>query len=249
MRIAVLADIHANDDALRAVLRDAQSRGVSRCECLGDLVGYHAFPGETLDLLAGHAVTSVAGNHDLMVLGRLAEANVGPRARTALEFTRRRLTAAHLAQLQALPAVRLGERWVFVHSAPGDPEIRLRTPQQFRAAAGAVWRLHPHAGICFTGHTHIPCLRDVVANTDGGERRIRFINPGSVGESRDGDPRAAYAVFDTERQTVELRRVAYDASRVIEADAREGLIGAGMAPPRFGARALAIARAIAATLT
>ncbi|HEY7876834.1 MAG TPA: metallophosphoesterase family protein [Gemmatimonadaceae bacterium] len=249
MRIAVLADIHANDDALRAVLHDALRHGVSGFECLGDLVGYHAFPCETLDLLADHGVTSVSGNHDLMVLGRLAPTNCGPRARAAIEFTQRHLSAAHLERLQSLPTVRLGERWAFVHSAPDDPEIRLRTPQQFRCAAAAVWRLRPEARICFTGHTHIPSMNEVVAKSEGGERRIRFINPGSVGDPRDGDARASYAVFDTEHETVKFRRVAYDASRVIEAGVREGLIDASLAAPRFGARALALARAIAETLT
>ena len=261
MRIAILGDVHANDDALRAVIHDARRAGVERFECLGDLVGYHAFPVETLDLVTDARIASVAGNHDLMATGRLSPTACGPRAATAILLTRQRLDDPHRAQLSALPLARTQEGLLFVHSTPLSTEVRLTTPMHFRSAACQVRSLYPGLRTCFTGHTHVPEGHDVSAH--GRVRRIdprarwrkpaaeclRFVNPGSVGLPRDGDPRAAYVIYDVASEAIEFRRVAYDARRICEADESFGLVEPHAANAHVGARALAVVRALARSLT
>jgi predicted phosphodiesterase len=230
MRIGLLADVHANDAALRAVLDHLTADGVRELVCLGDLVGYHTRVRETLALMRERQIPSVAGNHDLMAIGRLPIGGCGRTARQAIAWTRDELTAQEWAYLETLPAkIRLWHGIACLHARPGDPVARLITTEDFRSAAERLRLDDGGVRICCLSHTFGQQAVSVVAPGEvvphvGPEVRLprgafTFVNPGSVGRSRDGDPRAACAVIDTSRWSVSFRRVPYDAASVRLADA------------------------------
>jgi predicted phosphodiesterase len=242
MRLGLIADIHANAPALAAVLSALDHAGADGIIALGDLVGYNAMPHETLALLRDRRIPSVAGDHDLMAIGRLPLDDAGPIAREAMAWTRRELTAPEIAQLAILPdALRPGPRVLCVHAALGDPIRRLRTTEDLRSEAERVSAEEPGIAVCLTGHDHHPYIHAVgpaVVTTARAEEEIAlprhgfaFVNPGSVGYAPDGVPSAAFAIFDSSHWSVTLRRVVYDQRPLAEANARAGLEAAAMAAP------------------
>ena len=249
MRFAILSDIHANCDALAAVLADVNRQDVQVVVHLGDVVGYNTRPRETLALLREHAITGVRGNHDLMAIGKLPADQCGPVGRKAISWTRKVLTESDCDYLASLPAeLRLAGGMLCVHSALGDPVVRLHSREQFAEEAEVLLQFDAELRVCFTGHTHLAQLVEVGAN--GVVRRVPaadveldpeafcFINPGSVGQPRDGDERAAYAVFDPDTRRLSFHRVAYDARQIMRDNARRGIkIG-----PRTGATGSLLAR-------
>jgi predicted phosphodiesterase len=235
MLLAIISDIHANVDALRAVLADIRQRGAERVLCLGDLVGYNSFPRETLALLQEHEVHSVHGNHDLMALARLPDDGCGWLGRKAIQWTRRVLTEDDWWYLAGLPAeLREQDTLLCVHSALGDPLVRLDHAEQFRSEAEALVESEERVKVCFTGHTHRQEI--VVVKPDGEVQRgggfdgelpddaICFVNPGTVGQPRDRDPRAAYALFDCDARRVMFRRVLYDRAPLLRQNRSVGLL-------------------------
>jgi diadenosine tetraphosphatase ApaH/serine/threonine PP2A family protein phosphatase len=251
MRFAIISDIHANVDALSAVLADITKSGVDQVLCLGDLVGYNAFPCETLALLRDAGVRSIHGNHDLMALARLPDDGCGALGRKAIQWTRRVLTEDDWWYLAGLPAELREQDVLCVHSAPGDPLVRLRHSDQFRSEAEALIESEAGISVCCTGHMHRQQV--VIVTHDGAVKRgggvnaelprdaISFVNPGSVGQPRDNDPRAAYALFDADTRRVSFRRVPYDRSRLLRQNRKVGLL-----PPsklqRMAARVLGYPR-------
>jgi predicted phosphodiesterase len=237
VRIGLLSDIHANADALAGVLAALSRESVSEIVSLGDIVGYNAFPMETIILLQRARAVSILGNHDLMVLGRIPPTNCGPRGRRAIEWTAAELSPAEHRFLERLPEeIHREDDLLFVHSALGDPLTRLRTADDFKEQQRRLVARFPRLHVCFTGHTHEPQVteisssgrvhfhhREQVALTAGS---FFFVNPGSVGEPRGSDARAAYAIFDSDRSTVQFRRVGYDRSRVLRENARQRLLPA-----------------------
>lgn len=234
MRLGLIADIHANAPALAAVLAALAAEGVSDVIALGDLVGYNAMPHETLRMLEERRIPSVAGNHDLMAIGRLEPEECGPNAREAMAWTRRTLTPEEIAHLALLPdALRPGPRVLCVHATLGDPTRRLRLPSDFISEAERLQVCEPGISVCLMGHDHLASVHAIgpaVVSTTREEEEIAlprhgfaFVNPGTVGYPRDGDPRAAYAVFDSQRWTVTLRRIEYDRRIIDEANAAAGL--------------------------
>jgi len=253
MLLAIISDIHANVQALDAVLADIRQRGADQVLCLGDLVGYNSFPRETLARLREHEVRSVHGNHDLMALNRLPDDGCGSLARKAIRWTRGILTEEDWWYLATLPAdLRERDALLCVHSAPADPLIRLDRTAQFHTEAEGLMEAEPGVRVCFTGHTHRQHI--VVVTPDGEIQRSRgldralprdaicFVNPGTVGQPRDRDPRAAYALFDCDAWRVSFRRVAYDRTRLLRRNRELGLL-----PPsklqRMAARVLGYSRA------
>ncbi len=198
MRVAVISDVHGNQPALEAVLADVGT--ADALVACGDLVGFYPDAAEVVERLRGLGVQAVRGNHELMILGRLP---VPPEraAYYATEPTRRALSPAQLSWLGALPAA-LERSWDGVavevrHATPWDDETYLY------ADAPAVGRVSlPEGGWLFLGHTHHPMR----VRCGGGW----LVNPGSVGQPRDFDPRAAYGILDTRAGTWTQRRVAYD---------------------------------------
>jgi putative phosphoesterase len=219
MRVGVIADVHANLVALEAVLADLPP--VDRVVCLGDVVGYNPWPGECVDRVREVAALTVAGNHDRTV-GTPERYRANEMAHAGLELARERLDDDQRAWLDGLPErATVGDgRVLAVHSHP-DPGRRgtYVYPAQFEAAASHV----EDAAALLLGHTHVQH-----AETHGG---VLVCNPGSVGQPRDGDPRAAYAVLDVgDDVAVDRRRVEYDVARVRDAVADAGL------PARTGDR-------------
>ena len=223
MRYAVLSDVHGNLEALTAVLADAASQGALGILCLGDTVGYGADPVPCIELLGERSTRTVAGNHEYGALGLIDLRWFNPAARAAALWTRERLGTDHTGYLSGLPlASAIGEA-TCVHASPRRPEEwdYLVSPEEGFLAFGDF-----PTRLCFVGHSHRPALwslgsggrahEDLAGAACHGHRttfhdgRRYLVNVGSVGQPRDGDPRAAYAVWDEDERTVTLRRVPYD---------------------------------------
>jgi len=233
-----VSDVHANLEALRAVLDDAAPRA-DGVLCLGDTVGYGADPGPCVELLAGRARAIVAGNHEHGVAGLLDLDWFNRWARAAAEWTRERLDDDHRAWLRALPLTHEVEDATLVHASPESPD---EWDYLVTAEDGYGAFAHFASRWCFVGHSHVASAWSLgssgpdyepfptVVTAEAGRRYI--VNVGSVGQPRDRDPRAAYAVWDVAAGRVEVRRVAYDVDT-----ARAKIVAAGL--PRFLADRLA----------
>ncbi len=229
-RYAILSDIHSNLAALRAVLDDIAEQRVAAYLCLGDLVGYGPSPHEVVTELEALPIHCIRGNHDRYTLGEISD-EVRAATAQAIDYTRRALTPADLSFLQRLPDSELFEdRILLAHGSPRDPdeyivssEMAIANYKYFRAEYGGVL-------VCLFGHTHVPMLIGdgrVARQIEPGQtvqlkpRMPYLINPGSVGQPRDGNPDAAYGILDLEQSTFTFRRVAYDVEdthrRVVEA--------------------------------
>ncbi|WP_248895798.1 metallophosphoesterase family protein [Haloplanus halobius] len=220
MRIGVISDIHSNRIALEAVFEDMPA--VDRLVCAGDVVGYNPWPADCVEAVRERGIPTVMGNHDRAV-ARETGFRFNAMAAAGVDHGRERLDDDALAWLGDLPAERTvaDGRLKLVHGHPEDPD-RYTYPEEFspRMVAGE--------DILVTGHTHVQGHRIF----DEGV----VMNPGSVGQPRDGDPRAGYAVVELgdgtggDAVSVEERRVAYDIDRVVEAVREAGL------PERIGKR-------------
>ena len=234
MRILLVSDIHSNLDALDAVVTDAASNGdIDGVWCLGDIVGYGPEPMACLERLWGLGALSIMGNHDGGAVGNVSLRTFNPIAAEACRWTARQLTDEAKRYLESLPQRLTEGPFTLVHGTPNDPIWEyLVSYSQAEAAWNAI-----DTSTLLVGHSHLPFVcqegqpmeRDLEhgqhISIDG--RRLA-INAGSVGQPRDGDPRAAYAVYDGTTETVELRRVAYDVRptqrRMAEAGLPEPLI-------------------------
>ncbi len=210
MKVALLSDIHANLVALEAVL--AEVGAADEVWVMGDSVGYGPDPGDVLAALRGRGARLVAGNHDRAVGTGAGLELFNPAARTAALLHREWLTAEERDRLAALPLTFAEGGFTVCHGSPRDPLWEYVFDAD-TAAAAMRSAPTPH---CCNGHTHVPKVHDLA----GGRR---MINPGSVGQPRDGDPRAAYAWLDSATAAVELRRVGYDIARTQERMRARGL--------------------------
>jgi diadenosine tetraphosphatase ApaH/serine/threonine PP2A family protein phosphatase len=234
MRYAVLSDIHGNAEALAAVLADADDQGARSVLCLGDMVGYGAEPVTCLETMGDRAIVVVAGNHEQGAAGLMDLAWFNPAARAAAVWTRERLAGDHRRYLAGLPLVATVGEASLVHASPDHPdewEYLVAPEDGFGAFAAFASRL------CFVGHSHLPAVwslgssgPDFTGRFAAWPHRIRLeagrrylINVGSVGQPRDRDPRAAYAIWDLDAGLVVIRRVPYDT----EAAARK-ILAAGL---------------------
>lgn len=216
MRYAIFGDVHGNGEALDAVFLDMEKARVERRLCLGDIVGYGAEPLECLRRIRSLEIEAVQGNHDSAAVGETPLEYFNPFAKRAVEWTTERLAESDTAWLRGLPLVCDCDGFTLVHSS-------LSAPREWGyildyAAARRCFDLLP-AHACFVGHSHVPLVfkeKDETitvrrSETTTMEPAARYIvNVGSVGQPRDGDPRASYGVYDAGRGTVELRRVEYD---------------------------------------
>jgi predicted phosphodiesterase len=230
MRIAVISDIHGNLEALEAVLADIEGARVDTIVCLGDIVGYGPNPREVCDIVRPLAGAAVKGNHEAMVLSRGVDPRVSPLAATSTAWTRRRLeprsekARTRWNWLRKLPRyVKYGEL-IFAHGTPHDAFTYILGVNE----ALRVFEREMHGtALCLVGHTHVPGFfvydgaQLAYGQADPG-RKLRFkrvqaiVNVGSVGQPRDHDPRASYAIVGDDR-SLEFRRVEYD----VEAAARK----------------------------
>jgi diadenosine tetraphosphatase ApaH/serine/threonine PP2A family protein phosphatase len=214
VRIAVLSDIHGNLPALDAILEALVP--YDAIWQLGDIVGYGPQPNEVIERLQREGALGVCGNHEAAALGRIDTAWFNEDARQAIEWTARQLDPAARAWLEALPERRVEGPFTLVHGSPRDPIWEyLSSVPVARASFGALETAHG-----LVGHTHDPRvfreddgLVETLGPNDGSEleldgRRV-LLNPGSVGQPRDGDPRAAGLVLDTDARRVTWHRVSY----------------------------------------
>lgn len=226
MKYAIISDIHANLEALSVVLDAIEKAGVDQIVCLGDVVGYNATPNECVDIIREMDIPTICGNHDAVACGIEEPWGFNPVALAAALWTRDTLTDDNLEWLKDLPDTHLFDSFLAVHGAPANRDTYLFAWEDVLPHV----RYVEEAGrrLCFFGHTHCPG----VFSTDGqysidedsrfpiGDDKIFFINPGSVGQPRDGDPRASFGLLDTDANEYELVRLDYPfaeaAQRVID---------------------------------
>jgi predicted phosphodiesterase len=216
MRILVISDIHANLAAFEAVLTDATGQW-DKIWCLGDLVGYGPDPNECVTLLRQYNHLSLSGNHDWAVLGRIDINHFNPEAQRAINWTGAAISSDTRDYLEALPSMLVEEPFTLAHASPRQP-VWEYILDSFTAATNFEYFDTPY---CLVGHTHIPIFFEevsagrIVAHSPGYDAPILLnhnrliLNPGSVGQPRDSDPRAAYVLLDTEQMAWTYRRVTY----------------------------------------
>ncbi|MCE9593372.1 MAG: metallophosphatase family protein [Planctomycetes bacterium] len=227
MKVAIISDLHSNREALEAVFAHIREQGLAKIYCLGDVVGYGPEPEFCVDLVRGHAELCLMGNHDEALFRDASDFN--PHARGAIEYTKERMQPSWYSSgekrarwnwLKTLPLSHTEGRFLFVHGSPRDPvrEYVLSTdgflnPDKLRAV------FQSFEGIAVGGHTHHPGMHDADLRFHGlgGAEKLTlalpegkkcFLNVGSVGQPRDGDNRACYAVLEDHQVT--WHRVAYD---------------------------------------
>jgi predicted phosphodiesterase len=218
MRYAILADIHANLAALTAVLEDIKGKdGVDELWCLGDIVGYGPEPGECIKLLRQYNPVCVAGNHDLGAVGKLELSYFNPAAAEACQWTAEKLNPVDARYLEDLPKTVQKGDFLLAHGSPMEPVMEYVMSTSVAEKNFSFF----NSQFCLVGHTHVPmafkqeedsCTSIALSPGIGlvmhGHRMI--INPGAVGQPRDGDPRASYAIYDSEGHMLRLYRVSYD---------------------------------------
>jgi diadenosine tetraphosphatase ApaH/serine/threonine PP2A family protein phosphatase len=216
MLLAIFSDIHGNLDALDAVLADADARRPDACVCLGDFVGYGAAPNECIDRLLPRIEVAVAGNHDLAACGRIKLGYFNPDAAQAARWTTEMLTPEHLQYLRELPFSVAWRGVRLVHSSPAEPE---EWHYVFSPGDAAFEMESCAEDVCFIGHSHYPGTFELAGasvrytreeRVDGVRGRRYLVNVPSVGQPRDGDPRAGYLLFDDEALRFEHVRLEYD---------------------------------------
>jgi diadenosine tetraphosphatase ApaH/serine/threonine PP2A family protein phosphatase len=219
LRIALLSDVHGNLPAFRAVLADVESTGAEQVLCLGDLVGYGAQPDGCVALARERCDVCLAGNHDLVVTGAIDIADFSPSAASAAVWTREHISAESLEYLRGLePVGSVGEIGLY-HASPRDPVWEYVLSEE---AAGESFG-RTSAPLVLVGHSHIALELSNGRELRGGQAPAgtrlelgsvrRLLNPGSVGQPRDGDARAAWLEIDDEAGWATFRRTEYPVER------------------------------------
>jgi predicted phosphodiesterase len=235
MKYAIIADIHANLEAFQVVLEDIEKQKCTHVACLGDIVGYNANPKECLDTVRAMNIPVVKGNHDEFCSSDTPLEGFSPHAAEAGNWTRNQITEEDRKWLRELKFLRLVSNFTIVHATLDAPQ---RWGYVFDKLAAAASFTYQNTAVCFFGHTHVPVafIRDsVVKGGTYSKFRVEpgrkyFVNVGAVGQPRDGNPKAAYVIYDMDESSIELRRLDYDI-----ATAQKKIIDAGL-PPRLAER-------------
>ncbi|HWP35075.1 MAG TPA: metallophosphoesterase family protein [Thermodesulfobacteriota bacterium] len=241
MRFAIVSDLHANLEALEAVLARIEACGVDEIVCLGDIVGYNARPNEVVAEVRRRRIRCVQGNHDAMAACDEPPLGFGPLARGAILWTRRVLAPEHRLFLGQLPLRQpIGARGVGVHGAPSDRDRYILSAADAAEEFAVMAAELPGTSVVFFGHTHIPVVfrqeRGWVSaiwssrSEPGGTGTVALepegrylVNPGGVGQPRDGLPTAPFAIYDEGAGTVRFERVPYDVEACAAAVRAAGL--------------------------
>ncbi|MDB9741359.1 metallophosphatase family protein [Akkermansiaceae bacterium] len=221
-KIAIFSDVHANLPALELVIEDATEQGVTRFACLGDVVGYGPYPSDCVTRIQELNCICIKGNHDEYISADKNLDDFNEQAQASLEWSRKNLSDSQKDWLASLPYTRRLGRQMLVHATLDKPEAWDYVRNSFDAAIAMKTQNTP---ICFYGHTHVPIsyelngnkvnvLPEKVVNIDPNNKYL--INCGSVGQPRDGEPKASYIIYDRLEQTVSFRRVAYDIQSVAD---------------------------------
>lgn len=217
MRYAVISDIHSNEEAAYAVFNDIEETGVDEILCLGDIVGYGASPKACLDLVREKCNLVVVGNHDHAVIGLTNKEYFNLSAKKAVEWTAKQLDKTDLDYMSSLPLLTEKEHMILTHASlhkPGDWGYILDEYD----ADSSFCRMG-ESSVCFVGHSHVPLAFEAgkFIRCIGSYSQILMnpkyhyiINVGSVGQPRDGVWLSAYALYDSDKNEVELRRIPYD---------------------------------------
>ena len=237
MKTAVISDIHANLEALSAVLDHADAGGCDAIVCLGDIVGYNADPVACIETMRDHPRTRcILGNHDAMAVGRGPLRGIHPLAREAMAWTRLQLDENHRAWLAGLPLTIADADATYIHASLDDPTA---WKYVHLAGAAALHMARQTTRVSFVGHSHkifawssdgsTPVLHET-DDLDLSSAPAWLISVGSVGQPRDGDSRAGYAVYDAGADRVRHHRVDYDVET-----AKRKILDAGL-PPQLADR-------------
>ena len=230
MRYGIIADIHSNLEALRSVLKALEDKAIDKYICVGDVVGYGADPKECLQIVRELCPDTVAGNHDYGAIELLNLDYFNPQAKEAILWTKEQLNEEEVSYLKGLELTQKEDNFLIVHATPLSPEewnyinSTFTAFQNFRGFEEKV---------CFVGHSHIP----IVFSLDPGGRcnyafeteihiaddQRYIINVGSVGQPREGNPLASFAVYDTDTSEMEINRVEYDVET-----AKKKIVDAGL---------------------
>jgi len=218
VRIAILADIHSNLAAFEAALEDLKTKGgFEKIWCLGDVVGYGPDPHQCIELLCQYDHVCVAGNHDWAAIGKMDTSDFNSVAAAACYWTTEQLTADDIQYLAGLPLDVHQDDFTLVHGSPREPIWEYMLSAETARDNFSCFE----TDFCLVGHSHVPLVYESVGSTimssqfpeDAslklGENRL-IINPGGVGQPRDGDPRASYALYDSEAGVIYHYRVEYD---------------------------------------
>ena len=231
MKLAILSDIHSNLHAFKAVLTDIENRNIDSIFALGDLVGYNAFPGEVVNLMMETNIPSIMGNHDIVCCGLENPIWFNSVARQAALWSQQKMTEEQKRHLSNLPNEMLVQEKLYaVH---GSPMARDDYIVDLMDAMNSFQHLPDKSiQICLFGHTHIPSIfSDTGPSHDSlisgkhflSPRNRYMINPGSVGQPRDGDARASFAILDFEEMSLEIIRIEYDLAAAMKAVLKAGL--------------------------
>jgi len=228
MKFAIFGDIHANLEALQAVLMDAAEQDCTHFVCIGDIVGYNANPGECLDIVRKLDCPVVKGNHDEEASVDTELVGLNPLAETALNWTRDALCEEDKEWLRDLRLMRQVRDYTIVHATLDTPSGWAYVMNRFDAMASFSYQF---TQLCFYGHTHSPVTyvkedtvtehRESSLHLEDGKKY--FCNVGSVGQPRDGDWRSSYTIYDYDERTILNRRLDYDIQT-----AKKKIIDAGL---------------------
>lgn len=228
-QVCIFSDVHGNLPALEAVLAEAQKLNVDGYLCLGDVVGYGPFPRECIERVANlpQAIV-IRGNHDHAIGSGLDASDDNRVARLSAAWTRGQLAPSDLTWLATLPIEHLAVPWMAVHGAPCDPHRFYAYVYELTYQHNLQHLAQSSMSVCFYGHTHVQFIHRMLE--DGTTEKLRpsplrlfernqrlLLNPGSVGQPRDGDPAAAFAIWNRESELVTFHRVAYDVNITIRA--------------------------------
>ncbi len=229
MRYAIFADIHGNLEAFNTVLLEYSKENIDAYYCVGDIVGYGACPNECIDKIKEISATVVAGNHDWAAVGKKDTAYFNPAAKEAIEWTSKNINLENQEYLKSLNLIFENEDFTLVHGSLDIPEEFEYLTDLFKAKEtfGLL-----KTNVCFVGHSHIPEVFELNSGevdyihssyVELSSDKKYIINVGSVGQPRDGNPRACYSIFDSADNTVSIKRIPYFVEKTQQEIIRTGL--------------------------
>ena len=225
MTAAIISDIHANLEALQAVFKSIDQYGVDAVYCLGDIVGYGPNPNECIELVRKKCDHVLIGNHDYAAIGKTNIEYFNQYAKAAAYWTREHLTSKNKEYLTSLPFTHQNDEMLMVHASPTNPAHWYYVLNPYDAQIEMQSFNQP---LCFIGHSHVPVIysesdvfRGAYFNFESGQKYI--VNAGSVGQPRDGNHKACYALYDMRTQSLNYIRLEYEVQKTYSKILKAGL--------------------------
>jgi len=223
--IALISDIHGNLEALQTVLSYIDEQGIGNIYCLGDVVGYGPNPNESVEIVRERCQVVLMGNHDYAAIGKANIDYFNDFARKAAFWTRETLKNENMAYLQSLPFTHQNDELLMVHASPTNPEHWYYVLTQHEAQIEMNAFIQP---LCFIGHSHVPVVYTQTEKFQTDEFKFEpkkkyIVNVGSVGQPRDGDPRACLAIMDMKEKKISYVRLVYNVQKTYKKIIKAGL--------------------------